>query len=92
MTRTRLHGPDSRLDDVARHIRNEFMEMPGMHLTFEQVRRLWHLPHDDCEAVLERLVAEHILAQDTQRRFCLSLHRAALTRSWTSVRHRDRSA
>ena len=58
------------LEDLAWSIRAEFREMPGMHLTFAQVKRLWNLSPDDCELVLEYLLSAGVLTQDEDNRFC----------------------
>lgn len=71
MTGTRPSAPEAPLEDMARRIRNEFAEMPGMQLTFEQVRRLCHLSREECAFVLHLLMAADLLAQDPHQRFRL---------------------
>jgi hypothetical protein len=44
-------------------VRGEFMEMPGLSLTFRQACRLWQVDADTCKAVLQRLMAEKFLVQ-----------------------------
>lgn len=63
------HAHVTRLDDMAWVIESEFREMPGMRLTFPQVRRLWNLSADDCERVLDYLVGAGLLNQDEDDRF-----------------------
>jgi hypothetical protein len=41
---------------MVRRVRAEFLEMPGLKLTFAQAMRLWGLNEDDCRRVLETLV------------------------------------
>jgi hypothetical protein len=65
-------APPSRLEDLAWLIQAEFAEMPGMHLTFAQVKRLWNLSAADCQAVLGYLVLSGRLAQAGDDKF----HRA----------------
>ena len=36
-------------------IKGEYQEMPGLHLTKRQVRRLWGLDEPMCDALLDRL-------------------------------------
>ena len=48
--------------DVARRLRGEFLEMPGLRLTPAQARRLWRLDETACEAVLGELVDDGFLA------------------------------
>ena len=40
------------IQDVVARVRGEYLEMPGLRLTPEQVRRLWRLDEPSCEAVL----------------------------------------
>ena len=57
-------GETSRgIQEVALRVRGEFLEMPGLRLTFEQARRLWRLDEDACEAVLDALVDAGFLAR-----------------------------
>jgi hypothetical protein len=42
---------------MVRRVRAEFLEMPGLRLTFAQAMRLWSLNADDCERVLDALIA-----------------------------------
>jgi hypothetical protein len=43
-------------ESVVRRVRAEFLEMPGLRLTFAQAMRLWGLGEDDCRQVIETLV------------------------------------
>ncbi|MGB2716543.1 MAG: hypothetical protein WBC51_20335 [Vicinamibacterales bacterium] len=63
------HEPPT-LQDLAWLIDAEYREMPGMRLTFAQVRRLWNLSADECARVLDYLVSSGVLTQDDDRRFC----------------------
>ena len=62
MTNLRTKGRTTLPSDalVAR-ARGEYLEMPGLQLTKAQVRRLWGLEDNTCEAVLEQLEAIHFL-------------------------------
>ena len=42
---------------IARRVREEFREMPGLRLTPAQATRLWGLEGETCRAVIEALVA-----------------------------------
>lgn len=44
------------LEALARRVRAEFLEMPGLRLTMSQAVRLWGLDPAICEAVVARLV------------------------------------
>jgi len=41
---------------VVDRVRAEYMEMPGLELTFPQAVRLWALGMDDCRSVIDALV------------------------------------
>ena len=58
-----------RLDDLAWRIEAEFREMPGMRLTFAQVKRLWNLSTEQCVRVLDFLTSMGMLSQDEEQRF-----------------------
>ncbi|MGE0464607.1 MAG: hypothetical protein AB7Q16_24835 [Vicinamibacterales bacterium] len=61
------HRPDAqplprvRFDQAVARVRSEFLEMPGLCLTFEQARRLWGFDDSDCAEVLRHLVSEGFL-------------------------------
>ena len=42
-------------------IRAEYLEIPGLHLTRQQVRRLWSLDELTCDALLDALVDARFL-------------------------------
>ena len=42
---------------MVRRVRMEFLEMPGLRLTFAQAMRLWGLNEEDCQRVLETLIS-----------------------------------
>src|SRR6266487_789544 len=46
---------------IARRVREEFREMPGLRLTPAQATRLWGLERDTCQEVIDRLVAAAFL-------------------------------
>ena len=58
-----------RLDDIARVIDAEFDEMPGMRLTFPQIRRLWNLSESECTCALDRLCQLGHLVRDPAGRY-----------------------
>ena len=62
---------DPRITELARLIEAEFREMPGMRLTDAQVRRLWNLPGDLCDVVLDRMCRAGQLIQDETGRYFL---------------------
>jgi hypothetical protein len=51
------------MEDVARRVQGEFLEMPGLRLTAAQARRLWGLDAPACEALLMKLVKANFLFQ-----------------------------
>jgi len=49
--------------DLVHLVRAEYLEMPGLHLTRSQVRRLWALDEPACDALLDALVRIRFLRQ-----------------------------
>lgn len=56
-------------------IEREYRELPGLSLTERQVRKLWGLPGDLCEAALDELVRRDFLVRTAGGTF---LRRATL--------------
>jgi hypothetical protein len=50
-------------------IRSEFLEMPGLHLTLPQARRLWHLDEHACRSALDELVRARFLVEGSNGNF-----------------------
>jgi hypothetical protein len=48
-------------DALLRRIRGEFREMPGLALTCYQAQRMWNLHRNECERLLDDLVATGFL-------------------------------
>ena len=46
---------------LVRRVRGEFLEMPGLSLTFSQAERLWGLEEDLCRRVITALVGTAFL-------------------------------
>jgi hypothetical protein len=57
------------IENLIARIRSEYLEMPGLSLTVSQAERLWQLRRDDCEELLDRLVATGFLAQTPKGQF-----------------------
>jgi hypothetical protein len=53
------------LDVVTRRVREEFREMPGLHLTPAQATRLWGLEQEVCRQVIDSLIAAAYLRWTT---------------------------
>ena len=68
------------LDGIARALRGEFHDMPGLRLTGAQVRRLYSLDARSCDEVLRQLVNEHFLFLTSGDRFCRVDESSAATR------------
>ena len=47
--------------ELLRVVQAEYLEIPGLHLTKPQVRRLWALDPVTCDALLDALVASQFL-------------------------------
>jgi hypothetical protein len=54
-------------------IQAEYHEMPALHLTKPQIRRLWSLDASTCDAVLEALEREKVLRRTSQQTYVLEL-------------------
>jgi hypothetical protein len=50
-------------------IQSEFLEMPGLHLTLPQARKLWHLDEQACRTALDELVRAHFLVKRSNGSF-----------------------
>ena len=49
------------LETLIRRVRSEFLEMPGLQLTFAQAQRLWGLERELCERVVGVLIGDSFL-------------------------------
>jgi hypothetical protein len=54
---------DDSLARLAHIVRGDYLEMPGLSLTFRQAMRLWNLDHERCRRVLEGLVHAGFLTE-----------------------------
>ena len=61
-----MTAEQSTIHDWLRLIQAEYLEMPGLHLTKPQVRRLWGLDEQTCDSLLNALVNARFLTR-TQR-------------------------
>ena len=68
------HEPPT-LEDWKALIEAEYREMPGLTLTKRQVRRLWQLEPQVCDAVLEELVSSDFLEHTRNDSYALSSSR-----------------
>jgi hypothetical protein len=50
-------------------IEREYLELPGLSLTEVQVRKLWGLPHELCQAALDELVRHNVLVETPRGTF-----------------------
>ena len=66
--RSERHHGNERL---ARRIRAEFLEMPGLCLTIEQAQRLWCLEPPTCKALLKSLIDSRFLRRNDRGLFVL---------------------
>ena len=67
-TATVDRGSDAR-DRLARRIRNEYLEMPGLALTLREAQRLWQMQAHDCEELLAMLVRAGFLVETRRGQF-----------------------
>ena len=63
LTQARQHEAHnhSKPDPLSARIRGEYMEMPGLHLTFAQACRLWQQDPASVKRTLDQLVVEGFL-------------------------------
>ena len=59
--------PETTLERLARRVRAEYLEMPGLQLTADQAARLLGLEAGECARLLGALVAEGFLLQSRGR-------------------------
>jgi len=60
------------ISQLARRIRSEYREMPGMTLTLAQARRLWHLDETICEQIFEALLKSGFLHRTWRNTFVMA--------------------
>ncbi len=53
-------------------IQAEYLEVPGLHLTKPQARRLWSLDETTCDALLEALVDARFLTKTPKDTYVLA--------------------
>jgi len=63
---------DRPLEAWIRIVRGEYEESPGLSLTREQVKRLWSLDAELCDAILNSLTASGFLRQNIRQMFVRS--------------------
>ena len=68
MTRSKPAG----VTDWLQLIQAEYLEMPGLHLTKPQVRRLWGLDEPMCDVLLDTLVDTHFLSRTKSDAYVLA--------------------
>ena len=68
MTRSKPAG----VTDWLQLIQAEYLEMPGLHLTKPQVRRLWGLDEPMCDVLLDTLVSAHFLKRTKSDAYILA--------------------
>ena len=56
-------------EDWARLVRAEYLEVPGLDLTRDQVRRLWGLDPQTCDSLLAALVESRFLRRTRDNRY-----------------------
>jgi hypothetical protein len=60
-----------RIDRWRELIQTEYREMPALHLTKPQIRRMWSLDVATCDAVLDTLERERVLRRTSQQTYVL---------------------
>ena len=91
---TPMHTHRLSLTDAQHIVRAEYLEIPGLHLTQQQVQRLWDLDAETAMAVLRSLVDARFLRETRDNAYVRAVldeqaaHRPAFGRS---RRHRARA-
>ena len=57
------------LDNTIDRIKSEYREMPGLHLTFEQMLRLWRLDRSTCRTLVDTLIDAQFLKTTRDGRY-----------------------
>lgn len=75
------------ITDVLERVLVEYRQWPGLRLTPAQAARLWTLPQDDCDAMLDALVASGLLSRDGDGQYALP--RTVSQELWSRRRTRE---
>jgi hypothetical protein len=62
------------IQEIIQRIRAEYLEMPGLQLTADQLQRLCGIERTVCEAVLESLVSDNFLWMKSDGRYARLTH------------------
>lgn len=73
------------LDNTIDRIKSEYREMPGLHLTFDQMLRLWRLDRSTCRTLVEKLIDAQFLTTTQDGRYV----RCDATRPTRRRRHQE---
>ena len=60
------------IDTIFDRVQSEYREMPGLHLTFEQMLRLWRLDRSTCRTLVEKLIDAQFLKTTDDGRYVRS--------------------
>jgi hypothetical protein len=66
-----MYSTQPRIDRWRELIQTEYREMPALHLTKPQIRRMWNLDVATCDAVLDALEREKVLRRTSQETYVL---------------------
>jgi hypothetical protein len=69
------HNTTDVVASVARRVKAEYLDMPGLSLTITQAQRLWSLDRQTCEALLTALTDARFLHRTTDGLFVLQSSR-----------------
>jgi hypothetical protein len=64
-----VNAIDTPITEWLEIIRGEYLELPGLHLTKSQMRRLWDLDPRTCDAIVEALVNTGFLTHTRADRY-----------------------
>ena len=78
--------PFKALDEVIETIQTDYLDMPGLALTFWQAQRLWNLSEELCEVALLKLVRARFLMLTTSGRYVRRVQSPALAIGHSALR------
>jgi len=75
ISRVAVSAEQRRIELLARRVRAEYLEMPGLCLTLEQAQRLWSVERRTCKALLKSLTDDRFLHRTERGLFVLRASR-----------------
>jgi len=77
ISRIAMSAEQRHIEGLARRVRAEYLEMPGLCLTLEQAQRLWSVERRTCEALIKSLTDARFLHRTERGLFLLRANRVS---------------